>query len=184
VIFMPLTVGGGIRTLDDATRLIQAGAEKVSLNSSAVTTPDLIDQVSRKFGSCATVVNIDPKWIDGRAIVHISGGRTPTDREAVTWAREVERRGAGEIVLTSIDQDGKRNGYDLKLLQAVCDAVSIPVVASGGAGHPDHLRQAFEVGASAALAASIFHDGEYGIQETKRILANAGVPVRTAGSGG
>ncbi len=204
-VFMPFTVGGGIRTLADATRLIQAGAEKVSLNSSAVTTPELISEVSRKFGSCATVVNIDPKRMRSAEFgvrnenlpsffhfalrtphselpevweVHIHGGRKPTGLECVAWAREVERLGAGEIVLTSMDADGMKTGYDIPILKAVCAAVSIPVVASGGAGNPEHLRAAFEVGASAALAASIFHYGEYSIPETKAYLAKAGIPVR------
>jgi cyclase len=180
--FMPLTVGGGIRTLDDATRLIQAGTEKVSLNSAAVKTPELITEVSRKFGRCATVVNIDPRRVDrdGREFweVHINGGRKPTGLEAVAWAREVERLGAGEIVLTSMDADGTKNGYDLPMLSAVSRAVNIPVVASGGAGGPDHLRAAFEAGADAALAASIFHYGEYTIPDTKEYLARHGIPVR------
>ncbi len=181
-IFMPFTVGGGIRTLDDATQLIQAGAEKVSLNSAAVHTPELIRTVSRKFGSCATVVNIDPRrvWRDGNEVweVHVNGGRTPTGLEAVAWAREVERLGAGEIVLTSMDTDGTKNGYDLPMLEAVTRAVNIPVVASGGAGSPEHLREAFAAGADAALAASIFHYNEYSIVETKQYLAQCGVPVR------
>lgn len=183
-IFMPFTVGGGIRTLADATMLIQAGAEKISLNSSAVATPELISEVSRKFGSCATVVNIDPKRVRRDGVseefweVHIHGGRKPTGLECVAWAREVERLGAGEIVLTSMDADGMKTGYDLPILRAVCAAVNIPVVASGGAGNPEHLRQAFEAGASAALAASIFHYGQYTIPETKDYLAKAGIPVR------
>ncbi len=181
-VFMPLTVGGGIRTLDDATRLIQAGAEKVSLNSAAVKTPDLIREVSGKFGACATVVNIDPRRVrrDGGEVweVHINGGRTPTGHEAVAWAKEVERLGAGEIVLTSMDADGTKNGYDLPMLEAVSRAVGIPVVASGGAGSPEHLRAAFAAGADAALAASIFHYGEYTIPETKEYLAARGIPVR------
>jgi cyclase len=201
-IFMPFTVGGGIRTLADATQLIQAGAEKVSLNSAAVKTPELITAVSRKFGRCATVVNIDPKRVGSgqRAAgsggegtgssahcplttadyfeVHINGGRTPTGLEAVAWARRVEELGAGEIVLTSMDADGTKNGYDLPMLEAVSRAVSIPVVASGGAGSPDHLRQAFAAGADAALAASIFHYNEYSIPATKAYLAARGVPVR------
>jgi cyclase len=143
-----------------------------------VKSPQLVAEVSRKFGACATVVNIDPKRIDGRAVVHINGGRVPTDLEAVSWAREVERLGAGEIVLTSMDADGTKNGYDLEILGAVCQAVSIPVVASGGAGNPEHFRQAFDVGASAALAASIFHYGEFSIAETKQYLRNHGIPVR------
>ncbi len=181
-IFMPFTVGGGIRTLEDATRLIQAGAEKVSINSAAVKDPDLVTQVSRKFGRCATVVNIDPRRVqrDGREVweVHINGGRVPTGLEAVAWARRVEELGAGEIVLTSMDADGTKAGYDLPMTGAVSRAVRIPVVASGGAGEPEHVRLAFEAGADAALAASIFHYNEYGIRATKRYLAERGVPVR------
>jgi cyclase len=184
-IFMPFTVGGGIRTLDDATRLIQAGAEKVSLNSAAVKTPELITEVSRKFGRCATVVNVDPRRVerDGREVweVHINGGRTPTGLEALAWAKEVERLGAGEIVLTSMDADGTKNGYDIPMLEAIARAVNIPVVASGGAGSPEHLRAAFAAGADAALAASIFHYCEYTIPETKAYLAAHGIPVRQLG---
>lgn len=182
-IFMPFTVGGGIRTLDDATQLIQAGAEKVSLNSAAVRTPELITEVSRKFGCCATVVNIDPRRVqrNGKEVweVHIDGGRVSTGLEAVAWARRVEELGAGEIVLTSMDADGTKNGYDLPMLEAVTKAVNIPVVASGGAGSPAHLYDAFRVGADAALAASIFHYNEYSIPETKTYLAARGIPVRT-----
>ena len=181
-IFMPFTVGGGIRTLDDATQLIQAGAEKVSLNSAAVKTPNLIAEVSGKFGNCATVVNIDPKRVqkDGREYweVFINGGRVPTGLEAVAWAKRVEELGAGEIVLTSMDADGTKNGYDLPILEAVTRAVNIPVVASGGAGNPGHLHDAFRAGADAALAASIFHYNEYTIPETKRYLASRGIAVR------
>ena len=208
-VFMPFTVGGGIRTLDDATQLIQAGAEKVSLNSAAVRTPELITAVSRKFGRCATVVNIDPRRVRNAEFgmrnrsqeerpssgpdsafriphseldevweVHINGGRVPTGLEAVAWARKVEELGAGEIVLTSMDADGTKNGYDLPMLEAVGRAVNIPVVASGGAGSPEHLLAAFRAGADAALAASIFHYNEYTIPETKAYLADRGVPVR------
>jgi cyclase len=182
-IFMPFTVGGGIRTLDDATRLIQAGAEKVSLNSAAVKTPELIRAVSRKFGRCATVVNIDPRRVlkEGKEEweVHVNGGRVPTGLEAVAWARRVEELGAGEIVLTSMDADGTKNGYDLPMTRAVADAVGVPVIASGGAGSPEHLYQALTAGgADAALAASIFHYREYGIPATKQFLAARGVPVR------
>ncbi|MFL5339789.1 MAG: imidazole glycerol phosphate synthase subunit HisF [Gemmataceae bacterium] len=181
-IFMPFTVGGGIRTLDDATRLIQAGAEKVSLNSAAVKNPHLVTEVARKFGSCATVVNIDPRRVqaDGseRWEVHVNGGRVPTGLDAVDWARRVERLGAGEIVLTSMDADGTKNGYDLPMTEAVAGTVGIPVVASGGAGRPSHLADAFRVGADAALAASIFHYDEYSIPATKRYLAERGVPIR------
>src|SRR6478735_10265890 len=181
-IFMPFTVGGGIRTLEDATKIIQAGAEKVSLNSAAVKTPELIREVSRKFGNCATVVNIDPKRVqrDGREVweVHVNGGRVPTGLEAVAWAKKVEELGAGEIVLTSMDADGTKAGYDLPMTRAVSKAVSIPVVASGGAGNPEHLRQALAIGADAALAASIFHYNEYSIPATKKYLADRGIPVR------
>jgi cyclase len=183
-IFIPFTVGGGIRSLEDATRLIQAGAEKVSINSAAVRTPELITAVSRKFGRCATVVNIDPRRVRGadgeeRWEVHINGGRVPTGLEAVAWARRVEELGAGEIVLTSMDADGTKAGYDLPMTRAVADAVHVPVVASGGAGSPEHLLQALTEGhADAALAASIFHYDEYGIPATKAYLAERGVPIR------
>jgi cyclase len=182
-IFMPFTVGGGIRTLDDATRLIQAGAEKVSINSAAVRTPEIITAIARKFGSCATVVNIDPRRVrrDGREVweIYINGGRVPTGLEAVTWARRVAELGAGEIVLTSMDADGTKAGYDLPMTRAVAEAVRIPVVASGGAGCPDHLYQVLTEGkADAALAASIFHYNEFGIPATKAYLAERGVPVR------
>jgi cyclase len=180
---MPFTVGGGIRTLADATRLIQAGAEKVSINSAAVRTPELVAAVASKFGRCATVVNIDPRRVerDGRTVweVHINGGRVPTGLEAVAWARRVEELGAGEIVLTSMDADGTKAGYDLEMTRAVADAVGIPVVASGGAGSPEHLYLALTTGrADAALAASIFHYHEFGIAATKRYLAERGVAVR------
>ena len=182
-IFMPFTVGGGIRTIDDATRLIQAGAEKVSINSAAVRDPGLVTQVAQKFGSCATVVNIDPRRVqrDGRVVweVHVNGGRVATGHEAVAWARRVEELGAGEIVLTSMDADGTKAGYDLEMTRAVAEAVSIPVVASGGAGSPEHVFDALTAGkADAALAASIFHYNEYGIRVTKQYLAERGVPVR------
>src|SRR3954464_6686985 len=157
-VFMPFTVGGGIRSLDDATRLIQAGAEKVSVNSAAVRDPGLVSEIAGKFGRCATVVNIDPKRVmkDGRVLweVFVRGGREPTGLEAVAWAKRVEELGAGEIVLTSMDADGTRAGYDLPLTRAVAAAVRVPVVASGGAGEPAHLEAAFRAGADAALAAS------------------------------
>ncbi|MFO0808551.1 MAG: imidazole glycerol phosphate synthase subunit HisF [Gemmataceae bacterium] len=183
-VFMPFTVGGGIRTLDDATRLIQAGAEKVSVNSAAVRDPDLVSQIARKFGRCATVVNIDPKRVtrDGHQQweVFVRGGREPTGLEAVAWAKRVEQLGAGEIVLTSMDADGTKAGYDLPLTKAVAEAVRIPVVASGGAGEPAHLAAAFRAGADAALAASIFHYDEYSIPVTKRYLADQGIAIRLA----
>ncbi|MGB8854873.1 MAG: imidazole glycerol phosphate synthase subunit HisF [Pirellulales bacterium] len=185
-IYMPFTVGGGIRTLDDAARLVQAGAEKVSINSSAVKTPELVTAVADRLGSCATVVNIDPKRVirDGREVweVFINGGRVPTGLEAVAWARRVEELGAGEIVLTCMDRDGTREGYDLEMTAAVSSAVRIPVVASGGAGAPEHLADAVQQGgADAALAAGIFHFGKCTIREVKELFASRGIPVRPAG---
>ncbi|MCU0703439.1 MAG: imidazole glycerol phosphate synthase subunit HisF [Fimbriiglobus sp.] len=178
-VFMPLTVGGGIRTLDDATRLIQAGAEKISLNTAAVKNPELIREVSARFGACATVVNIDPRKVDGgRYEVFIHGGRTPTGLEPVAWAKRAEELGAGEIVLTSMDADGTNAGYDLPVTAAVAKAVGIPVVASGGAGNPRHMAEAIAAGADAVLAAGMFHFGHYTIPQAKRELAAAGVPVR------
>ena len=184
-IFMPFTVGGGIRTLDDAVQLIHAGAEKVSINSAAVRTPDLVTAVAARLGSCATVVNIDPKRVvrDGREVweVFVNGGRVPTGLEAVPWAEEVERLGAGEIVLTCMDRDGTRDGYDLEITAAVSRAVGIPVVASGGAGAPGHIADAIEFGgADAALAAGIFNFGECTIREVKELFQERGIPVRPA----
>ena len=183
VCFMPVTVGGGIRNLEDIRALLKAGADKVSINSAAVRDPEFVRRAARRFGSQCIVVNIDPKRVlrDGREVweVHINGGRVPTGLEAVSWAREVERLGAGEIVLTSMDADGTKNGYDLPMTRAVADAVEVPVVASGGAGSPEHLRAALiEGNASAALAASIFHYREFTIASTKDYLAKHGVPVR------
>ena len=172
-VFMPLTVGGGIRTIEDVRALLNAGSDKVSINSTASKNPEFVAEASERFGSQCIVVNIDPKRIfrGGNEIweVHINGGRTPTGREAVAWAQEVESLGAGEIVLTCMDCDGTKDGYDLEITAAVSSAVGIPVVASGGAGHPDHLADAIEVGkADAALAASIFHFGEFTIRQQKR----------------
>ncbi len=182
-VFMPLTVGGGIRTIDDIRKLLQAGCDKVSINSAACKNPEFVRQAAARFGSQCIVVNIDPKRVqrDGREVweVHINGGRTPTGLEAVAWAKEVERLGAGEIVLTSMDADGTCDGYDIEVTAAVSRAVQIPVVASGGAGKPEHLADAIQKGyADAALAASIFHFGRYSIAETKRIMADRGIPVR------
>ena len=188
VCFMPVTVGGGIRTLDDIRQLLNAGADKVSINSAAVHDPEFVRAAAKRFGSQCIVVNIDPKRVrrDGREVweVHTHGGRKPTGLEAVAWARQVERLGAGEIVLTSMDADGTKNGYDLPMTRAVVEAVTVPVVASGGAGSPEHLRAALaDAGASAALAASIFHYREFTIAETKDYLARCGVPVRIADDG-
>jgi cyclase len=184
-VFMPLTVGGGIRTIEDIRALLLAGCDKVSINSAAVRDPEFVRAAALRFGSQCIVVNIDPKRVDrdGREAweVHINGGRIGTGLEAVPWARQVEKLGAGEIVLTSMDADGTKDGYDLEMTAAVSQAVSIPVVASGGAGRPEHLADAVTLGkADAALAASIFHFGEYSIQETKRIMAERGIPIRLA----
>lgn len=182
-VFMPLTVGGGIRTLEDIRNLLNAGCDKVSINSTACKNPEFVRQAAERFGSQCIVVNIDPKRIhkDGREVweVHINGGRTPTGLEAVAWAQQVEQLGAGEIVLTSMDRDGTKDGYDIEVTAAVSNAVGIPVVASGGAGKPEHLADAILLGkADAALAASIFHYGQYTIEETKRLMAERGIPVR------
>ena len=182
-VFMPLTVGGGIRNLEDIRSLLQAGTDKVSINTAACKDPDFVAKAADRFGSQCIVVNIDPKRIRDengeRWEVHIHGGRTPTGLEAVSWAKRVEDLGAGEIVLTSMDCDGTCDGYDIEVTAAVSEAVSIPVVASGGAGHPDHLVDAILQGkADAALAASIFHFGQYTIEETKKIMAARGIPVR------
>lgn len=184
VCFMPLTVGGGIRTLEDIRTLVSSGCDKVSINSAAVNNPDFVREAALRFGSQCIVVNIDPKRIrqdDGSELwdVHINGGRIPTGLECVEWAKTVEELGAGEIVLTCMDADGTKDGYDIEITRAVVEAVNVPVVASGGAGSPEHLRAAVVEGkASAALAASIFHYGEYTIEETKRYMAERGVTVR------
>ncbi len=180
---MPLTVGGGVRTIEDVRALLSAGSDKVSINSAACKDPDFVRKAADRFGSQCIVVNIDPKRVvkDGKETweVHINGGRTPTGLMAVSWAQEVDRLGAGEIVLTSMDCDGTCDGYDLPVTAAVSEAVSIPVVASGGAGNPSHLADAILKGkADAALAASIFHFGQFTIAETKQVMREAGIPVR------
>lgn len=182
-VFMPLTVGGGIRTLEDIRDLLQAGCDKVSLNSIAVKNPDFVRQAAERFGSQCIVVNMDPRRVqrDGKEFweVHIHGGRTPTGIEVVEWAQRAEELGAGEIVVTSMDRDGTKDGYDLPITSAVSHAVKIPVVASGGAGHPQHLVDAIQIaGADAVLAASIFHFGQYSIAETKNLMARNGISVR------
>ena len=207
--FMPFTVGGGIRTLADVTALVQAGAEKVSINTAAVVTPDIVQQTAKRFGRCATVVNIDPKRVareefeqrraerkkqglfappatiptdqpdDIAFEIHIHGGRTPTGIDAVAWAQYIVCLGAGEVILTSMDADGVKEGYDLVITGAVSSAIDVPVVASGGCGSPQHIRDVLsKTNADAALAASIFHYGEYSIQETKQYLHEQGIPVR------
>ncbi|RLT17773.1 MAG: imidazole glycerol phosphate synthase subunit HisF [Planctomycetota bacterium] len=184
-VFMPLTVGGGIRTIDDIRDLLQAGCDKVSLNSIACKNPDFIRQASERFGAQCIVVNMDPRRVikDGKEFweVFIHGGRTPTGIEVVEWAQRVEELGAGEIVVTSMDRDGTKDGYDLPITHAVSKAVSIPVVASGGAGNPQHMVDAILMAqADAVLAASIFHFGQYTIAQTKHLMAQNGIPVRLA----
>jgi cyclase len=181
VTFTPLTVGGGVRSIEDVRALLAAGADKVSINSSAVRTPELILRASDAWGAQAIVVAIDAKRRpDGSGWeVFVHGGRTPTGLDALQWAEEVVRFGAGEILLTSMDRDGTQVGYDLPLTRAVSDAVTVPVIASGGVGTLDHLREGLMDGhASAVLAASIFHDGVYTIAQAKAYLARSGVPVR------
>ena len=178
--FMPLTVGGGLRTLEDIRLMLNAGADKASLNTSAITNPNLVSEASAKFGNQCIVVAIDAKREgEGRWNVYTHGGRNRTELDAVEWAKEVERRGAGEILLTSMDCDGTKDGYDIALTRAVSDAVKIPVIASGGAGNLKHLVDAVKLGgASAVLAASIFHFGTYTIEQAKREMRAAGLPVR------
>jgi cyclase len=178
-LFIPLAVGGGIRSLDDAEAAIEAGADKVSVNSAALANASLVTKLAARYGSQAIVVAIDAKRADGRFAVYSRSGSTAADREAVDWAREAERRGAGEILLTSIDRDGTREGFDCELTAAVSDAVSIPVIASGGAGTFQHFLDVFTTGhADAALAASVFHYSEHAVSELKQFLANNSVPVR------
>jgi cyclase len=177
-VFIPFTVGGGVRSVDDFRTLLLAGADKCSINSAAVRNPDLINEAAQRFGAQCVVVAIDARRHGDRWKVYLNGGRVPTDLDAVDWAREAERRGAGEILLTSMDTDGTQDGYDLPLLRAVCSAVNIPVIASGGAGKLEHFYEAIEAGASAVLAASVFHYKTFRISEVKRYLASRGVPVR------
>lgn len=179
--FMPVTVGGGIRELKDIRNMLLCGADKVSLNTAAILNPDLINQASSTFGNQCIVVAIDAKQADApnKWIVYTHGGRKATTLDAVDWAKEVVQRGAGEILLTSMDRDGTKDGYDLKLTRAVSDAVEVPVIASGGVGKPEHLAEGILKGrASAVLAASIFHFGEYSVEESKKIMQSRGVPVR------
>jgi cyclase len=179
-IYMPLTVGGGVRSLEDIRTLLRAGADKVSLNTAALERPALVTEAARAFGSQCIVVAIDAKSVGaGRWQVFTHGGRRPTGRDAVEWAREVVELGAGEILLTSMDRDGTGQGYDLALTRAVAEAVSVPVIASGGAGRLEHLRDGVVEGrADAVLVASLFHFGQHTVEEAKRYLAAQGVPVR------
>ncbi len=180
--FMPLTVGGGVRTADDVRALLLAGADKVSFNSAAVADPTVVARAASRFGSQCIVVAIDAKAVGpGRWEIFTHGGRRPTGIDAIEFALEVERNGAGEILLTSMDRDGTRSGFDLALTRTVVDAVSIPVIASGGVGTLEHLVEGVtEGGASAVLAASIFHFGEFTIAQAKARMADAGIPVRLA----
>jgi|TARA_A200000113_G_scaffold53861_1_gene44719 cyclase len=178
--FMPLTVGGGLRNLEDIRTMLNAGADKVSLNTSALLNPKLISDASNKFGNQCIVVAVDAKKIsDNKWRVFTHGGRNDTGKDLIEWVKEVERRGAGEILLTSMDADGTKDGYDLELNQQVSDAVGIPIIASGGAGNLDHLADAIIKGkANAVLAASIFHFGTYSISEAKEHLKSLNIPVR------
>lgn len=177
---IPFTVGGGLRTVDDLRAILLAGADKTSINSSAVRTPELISEGAKRFGSQCIVVAIDTRReADGTWQVYINGGRIPTGQETVAWAREVEDRGAGEILLTSMDRDGTKNGFDLELTRAVSDAVSIPVIASGGVGSLEHLADGVTKGrADAVLAASIFHFGDHTVREAKELMRARGIEVR------
>ena len=178
-LFIPFTVGGGIRELSDAEAVFEAGADKIAINSAAVKDSSLIGKIAKRFGSQAVVVAIDARRGKGGFEVFIAGGRTPTGRDAILWAREAAACGAGEIMLTSMDRDGTQAGFDCELVQLVADAVSIPVIASGGAGSPQHFMEVFRDGrADAALAASIFHFGIENIAQLKRELHAANVPVR------
>jgi cyclase len=178
-IFMPLTVGGGISSLTDIRELLNAGADKVSINTYAVKNPYMIEKAARRFGSQCIVVAIDAKRVGNmRWEVYVNGGRTETGIDALEWAKEVERYGAGEILLTSMDCDGRKSGYDLELTKVISESVNIPVIASGGAGNLEHLYDALSMGASAVLAASIFHYMEYSIREAKEYLRERGICVR------
>lgn len=184
-VFMPLTVGGGIRTLEDATRLIQAGAEKVSVNSAAVKNPRLIEEIARKFGSCATVLGLDASRVQRDGVEHwevfINGGRVNTFIRVMDWVKQAQNLGAGEIVLNVMNADGTKEGYDLEMTAAVSSEVNIPVVASGGAGSPKHMLDVLREGkADAALAASIFHFNQYSVEQVKHYLRDNGIAVRLA----
>jgi imidazole glycerol-phosphate synthase subunit HisF len=178
-VFVPFTIGGGIRSVADAQAVLDAGADKVSINSAALRRPELIDELAQTFGAQCVVLAIDAKSRgDGSWEAYLAGGRTPTGRDVVRWAREGVERGAGEILLTSMDRDGTNAGYDLPLTRAVAGAVGVPVIASGGAGELEHLDGALEAGADAVLCASIFHYGQHTVGEVKKHLSRAGFPVR------
>lgn len=179
VVFIPLTVGGGIRTIEDISNILNAGADKVSINSAAIHNPSLINEASKKYGNQCIVVAIDVKWNGKFYEVFINGGRTPTGKEAVSWALECEERGAGEILLTSMDADGTKEGYAIEITKMISDKVSIPVIASGGAGKKEDFKEVFELGhAQAALAASLFHFNLLPIKDLKEYLKEESIPVR------
>jgi imidazole glycerol-phosphate synthase subunit HisF len=178
-VFIPFTIGGGIRSVADAQAVLDAGADKISVNSAALARPELIDELARTFGAQCVVLAIDAKASAGAGWqAYVAGGRTATGRDAIAWAREGVERGAGEILLTSMDRDGTNAGYDLPLTSAVADAVGVPVIASGGAGEVEHLVDALAAGADAVLCASIFHYGHHSVGEVKASLAEAGIPIR------
>jgi cyclase len=177
-VFVPFTIGGGVRELADAQAVLDAGADKVSVNSAAVARPALVSELADVLGAQCVVLAIDAKRREDGFEVYVAGGRTPTGRDAVAWAREGVERGAGEIMLTSMDRDGTKHGYDLELVRAIAGAVDVPVIASGGAGEPAHLVEGLEAGADAVLCASIFHYGESTIPEVREALRDAGVPMR------
>jgi imidazole glycerol-phosphate synthase subunit HisF len=177
-VFVPFTIGGGVREVTDAQAVLDAGADKVAVNSAAVARPGLISEMADVFGAQCVVLAIDAKRREDGFEVYVAGGRTPTGRDAVAWAREGVSRGAGEIMLTSMDRDGTKDGYDVELVRAISSAVDVPVIASGGAGSPEHLVEGLAAGADAVLCASIFHYGEYTIPEVRSALRAAGVPMR------
>ncbi|MBQ7330782.1 MAG: imidazole glycerol phosphate synthase subunit HisF [Oscillospiraceae bacterium] len=179
-IFIPLTVGGGINTLDDFDRVLKCGADKVSVNSGAIKNPELVKEAALKYGDQCVVISVDAKRVDGHFRVFAKGGREDTGMEAISWVKRCVQNGAGEVVLNSIDTDGVKKGFDLKMLEAVCDAVNVPVIASGGAGSAQDFVTLFQTlpGVSAGLAASIFHFGQVQISDLKQLLKQNGIPVR------
>ena len=178
-VFIPLTVGGGVRKTEDVRRLLNAGADKVGINTAAVTNPQLVADASGYFGSQCIVVAIDAKRVDGHWEIFTHGGRKPTGIDAVEWAKKMEELGAGELLLTSMDRDGTKSGFDLELTRAISDAVDIPIIASGGVGNLQHMVEGIKIGhADAVLAASIFHFGEYTVDEAKRYMQQQGIEVR------
>jgi cyclase len=177
-VFIPFTIGGGVRSVTDAQAVLDAGADKISVNSAVIARPGLIDELAANFGTQCVVVAIDAKRSGDGWEAYVAGGRTPTGRDAVGWAAEAVQRGAGEILLTSMDRDGTNEGYDVELTAAVAGRVGVPVIASGGAGEPEHLVEALAAGADAVLCASIFHYGRHTVPEVKAHLARAGIAVR------